>query len=46
MPLDREAPAAVSAPMERLVEDFKAHGVTSKFFSDPTAAMMWLEEQP
>ena len=35
-----------SAPMERLVEDFKKLGITSKFFSDPIAAMAWLEAQP
>lgn len=35
-----------AAPMERLVEDFKKFGVTSKFFSDATAAMTWLEQQP
>jgi hypothetical protein len=35
-----------SAPMERLVEDFKGLGITSKFFSDPIAAMAWLETQP
>lgn len=35
-----------AAPMERLVEDFKKFGVTSKFFSDPNAAMSWLESQP
>ena len=34
------------APMERLVEDFKKFGVTSKFFSDTTAALSWLESQP
>jgi hypothetical protein len=34
-----------AAPMERLVEDFKKFGVTSKFFSDTTAAMAWLESQ-
>jgi len=33
-------------PMERLVEDYSKHGVTSKFFSDPGAAMSWLEKQP
>jgi hypothetical protein len=33
------------APMERLVEDFKKFGVTSKFFSDTTAALAWLEKQ-
>jgi hypothetical protein len=35
-----------SAPMERLVEDFKKLGITSRFFSDPIAAMAWLETQP
>lgn len=35
-----------SAPMERLVEDFKKFGVTSKFFSDTIAALAWLESQP
>jgi hypothetical protein len=34
------------APMERLVADFKQLGITSKFFSDSTAAMAWLESQP
>jgi len=34
------------APMERLVEDYKQYGITSKFFSDPIAAMIWLEQQP
>jgi hypothetical protein len=34
------------APMERLVEDFKKFGVTSKFFSDTNAALSWLESQP
>jgi len=34
------------APMERLVEDYKKYGVTSKFFSDSVAAMTWLEKQP
>ncbi len=33
-------------PMERMVEDYKKFGVTSKFFSDATAAMIWLEQQP
>ena len=33
------------APMERLVEDFKKLGITSQFFSDATAAMVWLERQ-
>ncbi len=33
------------APMERLVEDYKKYGITSKFFSDATAAMIWLEQQ-
>ena len=35
-----------SAPMERLVEDFRKLGITSKFFSEPIAAMAWLEVQP
>jgi hypothetical protein len=32
-------------PMERLVEDYKRYGVTSKFFTDSVAAMTWLEKQ-
>ena len=35
-----------AAPMERLVEDFKKFGITSRFFSDTTAALAWLESQP
>jgi hypothetical protein len=34
-----------SVPMERLVQEFKEHGVTSKFFSDSRDAMIWLEQQ-
>ena len=34
------------APMERLVEDYKKFGVTSKFFSDADEALRWLERQP
>jgi hypothetical protein len=32
--------------MERLVEDYKKYGITSKFFTDANAAMSWLEQQP
>jgi hypothetical protein len=32
--------------MEDLVKQFADHGVTSKFFSDDTDAMIWLERQP
>ena len=39
------AKVLAAAPMERLVEDFKKFGVTSKFFSDTTDAMVWLESQ-
>jgi len=40
------AKVLAAAPMERLVEDFKKFGVTSKFFSDPISAQSWLESQP
>jgi hypothetical protein len=33
------------AAMERLVQKYAALGVTAKIFSDPTAAMTWLESQ-
>ena len=34
------------AAMDRLVEEYGKQGVTSKFFTDPSQAMAWLEKQP
>jgi len=34
------------AAMERLVEEYKSQGITSKFFTDSNQAMAWLEKQP
>lgn len=31
--------------MERLVKEYSAAGITAKFFTDPDAAMKWLESQ-
>ena len=38
--------ALAHAPMERLTEDYKKYGITSRFFGDLAEAMTWLERQP